>query len=259
MTHEQINERLNGLLKKHSAKCLFAVESGSRAWGFESANSDYDVRFVYWMPVDWYLSIETRRDVIEEMGDDDLDFAGWDLRKALQLAKKSNPSLHDWLATHESYYADTVLFPEFKQLCLDFFDPQACFYHFRSMATTNFADFRDASTLPFKKYFYVMRALLCARFIFDHQKPAPCRFGDLLDEYYPTGPVREEVDRMLEIKRSGIELAPMARNPILHPEIERLFQQTGEAPGKRTVTPTVPLNVFFRRVVGYSLQDILDR
>lgn len=250
MNKEQINVRLNGLLAKHSAKCLFAVESGSRAWGFESANSDYDVRFVYWMPVDWYLSIEARRDVIEEMGDDDLDFAGWDLRKALLLAKKSNPSLHDWLATHESYYEDSALYPEFKQLCLDFFDPQACFHHFRSMATGNFADFRDASTLPFKKYFYVMRSLLCARYIFDHQKPAPSRFADLLDEYYPSGDVRDEIDRMLEIKRSGIELAPMSRNPVLHPEILRLFEQTSEAPGKRVVIPADRLNEFFRRVVG---------
>lgn len=259
MTNEQINLRLQGLLAKHHAKCLFAVESGSRAWGFESSNSDYDVRFVYWMPIDWYLSIETRRDVIEEMGDDDLDFAGWDLRKALLLAKKSNPSLHDWLATHESYFEHSVLFPEFKQLCLDFFDPQACFLHFRSMATGNFADFRGAETLPFKKYFYVMRSLLCARYIFDHQKPAPSRFGDLLDEYYPSGSIREEVERMLEIKRSGIELAPMARNAVLHPEIERLFELTSEAPGKRVVIPTVPLNVFFRRVVEQTYLENLDR
>ncbi len=259
MTNEQICDRLKGLLARHDAKCLFAVESGSRAWGFESANSDYDVRFVYWMPVEWYLSIETRRDVIEEIGDDDLDFAGWDLRKALLLAKKSNPSLHDWLATHESYYEDAELFPEFKQLCLDFFDPQACFHHFRSMATGNYADFRDTPTLPFKKYFYVMRSLLCARFIFDHQKPAPCRFGDLLDEYYPSGDVRDEIEHMLEIKRSGVELAPMPRNQVLHPEIERLFQITSEPPGKRTVIPTVPLNVFFRKVVGYSWPGIMDR
>ena len=209
-------------------------------------------------PLDWYLSIETRRDVIEEMGDYDLDFAGWDLRKALQLAQKSNPSLHNWLATHESYYEDSVLFPEFKQLCLDFFDPQACFHHFRSMATGNFADFRKSATLPFKKYFYVMRSLLCARYIFDHQKPAPSRFADLLDEYYPTGDVRDEVHRMLEKKRSGIELATMERNQVLHSEIERLFEITSEAPGKRIVIPTLPLNEFFRQVVGNSFPNITD-
>ena len=241
---------MDGLLARHDAKCLFAVESGSRAWGFESATSDYDVRFVYWMPRDWYLSIETHRDVIEELGDDDLDFAGWDLRKALKLAFKSNPSLHDWLATHESYYEDARWFGEFKQLCFDYFDPHACFHHFRSMATTNFADFRDSGEIPFKKYFYVLRALLCARFIGDHLKPAPCRFADLLDEYYADGPIRVELERMLEIKRSGVELAKMKRNPVLHLEVERLFQMTSEPPTKRPVMATDRLNEFFRKVVG---------
>ena len=98
------------------------------------------------------------------------------------------------------------MFPEFKQLCLDFFDPQACFHHFRSMATGNFADFRDSKDLPFKKYFYVMRSLLCARYIFDHQRPAPCNFVDLLDEYYPSGDVRDEINQMLAaMGRSSID------------------------------------------------------
>ncbi len=249
MTTEQINDRLNGLLAKHDAKCLFAIESGSRAWGFESATSDYDVRFVYWKPLVWYLSIIDRRDVIEEIGDDDLDFAGWDLRKALKLAHKSNPSLHDWLATESSYFESQPLFDEFKQLCLDFFDPQACFHHFRSMATGNFADFRDANTLPFKKYFYVMRSLLCARFIMEHRKPAPCKFGDLLDKFYPSGPVREEIERLLEVKRSGVELANMKRIPLLHSEIESLFAVTLMAPTKRNILPTNRLDEFFRTVV----------
>jgi predicted nucleotidyltransferase len=250
MTNVQICERLDGILAKHDAKCLFAVEAGSRAWGFESANSDYDVRFVYWKPRDWYLGIETHRDVIEELGDDDLDFAGWDLRKALKLAHKSNPSLHDWLATNESYYEDIRLYPEFKQLCLDFFDPNACFHHFRSMATINFRDFRDSETLPYKKYFYVTRALLCARYIADHRQPAPCRFGDLLSEFYPSGSVRDELERLLVVKRSGAEVAKMKRSPILHAEIERLFLATSVEPEKRPVMSTAQLNEFFRKVVA---------
>ena len=249
MTPEHIQKRLSGLLAKHDAKCLFAVESGSRTWGFESANSDYDVRFVYWKPVDWYLSIETHRDVIEEIGDDDLDFAGWDIRKALKLAHKSNPSLHDWLATHESYFEHETFYPEFTSLCLDYFDANACFHHFRSMAIGNFHDFRESESIPYKKYFYVMRSLLCACHIMEHRKPAPCRFSDLLEEFYPTGSVRNEIECLLEIKRSGVELAKMKQIPILHAEIERLLIVTTVAPTKRNIMPTDRLNEFFRKVV----------
>ncbi|MBS1700377.1 MAG: nucleotidyltransferase domain-containing protein [Armatimonadetes bacterium] len=236
-------------MEANEAKCLFAVESGSRAWGFESANSDYDVRFVYWMPKDWYLSIENKRDVIEEIGDDDLDFAGWDLRKALKLAHKSNPSLHDWLATPDCYDTDDRFFTEFKELSREYFDPHSGYQHFRSMATTNFRDFVDADKLPFKKYFYVFRALLCSRYIADHRKPAPCLFQVLLDAYYPDGNVREEIEKLLEAKRKGIETADTSRNPTLHREVGRLLSDTSNEPPKRPLMPTEKLDEFFRKVI----------
>jgi len=236
-------------MDQNEARCLFAVESGSRAWGFESANSDYDVRFVYWKSRDWYLSIENHQDVIEEMGEDDLDFAGWDLRKALKLANKSNPSLHDWLATVEFYYRDDTFFEEFAGLCREYFDPNACYHHFRSMATTNFKDFSEASELPFKKYFYVFRALLCGRYIQEHLSPAPCLFSDLLNEFYPSGSTRDELEKLLELKKSGSEVSKTKQIPVLHKEIHRLFENTANEPPKRELLSTVKLNDFFRRVV----------
>ncbi|MDO9488483.1 MAG: nucleotidyltransferase domain-containing protein, partial [Sphingomonadaceae bacterium] len=89
---------LHHLEREHDVTILFAAESGSRAWGFPSPDSDYDVRFVYAHRRDWYLSIEpARRDVIEQAIEADLDVSGWDLRKALGLALKPNPVLHEWL------------------------------------------------------------------------------------------------------------------------------------------------------------------
>lgn len=207
------------------------------------------MRFVYWKPEDWYLTIEKRRDVIEEMGDDDLDFAGWDIRKALQLASKSNPSLHDWLATTEYYYRHESWFPEFRQLCLDYFDPNACFQHFHSMATTNFSAFANAKQLPFKKYFYVFRALLCAKYIQRHLRPAPCLFATLLDEFYPFGPVREELDKLLEMKKTGLETEKTKQNPLLHQEVNNLFQELSTSPTKRPKKSNDALDDFFRSIV----------
>ena len=90
-----IRKRLTALESEQNIKVLLAVESGSRAWGFASANSDYDVRFIYIRNLDWYLdiAIEHKRDVIELPLDNDLDLVGWDVRKALKLLKKSNPSI----------------------------------------------------------------------------------------------------------------------------------------------------------------------
>ena len=95
--HERIRDTLVRIEAENDVKVLYACESGSRAWGFPSADSDYDVRFIYLHPTDWYLSIdlERRRDVIELPIDDNLDVNGWDLCKALQLFCKSNPPLLD--------------------------------------------------------------------------------------------------------------------------------------------------------------------
>jgi predicted nucleotidyltransferase len=183
------------------------------------------------------------------MGDDDLDFAGWDLKKALQLAQKSNPSLHDWLATTDAYFRHETYYQEFKDLCIKYFDPNAGFLHFWSMATGNFERISDASTLPYKKYFYVLRSLLCARYVRRHLKPAPCLFQDLLDEFYPDGIIREEIDRLLELKKSGTETQITKRNEILHKEIVLGFTTDSVQPPKRPLLPPDELNEFFRRVI----------
>ena len=93
----QIERVLDRIERRHNVRILLTVESGSRAWGFASPDSDYDVRFVYAHERDWYLSVFEKRDVIEEMLEDRLDINGWDLRKALRLLYRSNPPLLEWL------------------------------------------------------------------------------------------------------------------------------------------------------------------
>ena len=94
-----ISSRLTEIESENKIKIVYACESGSRAWGFPSANSDFDVRFIYIRPVEWYLSIDEKRDVIEHPINEQLDINGWDLKKALQLLRKTNPPLLEWLGS----------------------------------------------------------------------------------------------------------------------------------------------------------------
>ena len=114
----RVNEKLEELESREAMKVLFAAESGSRAWGFESVDSDYDVRFVYVREPKWYLSVdlEKRRDVLEEPMEDELDVCGWDLRKALQLLGKSNPSLYEWFSSPVVYARDAEFERSFRPL-----------------------------------------------------------------------------------------------------------------------------------------------
>ncbi len=94
---EKIKEALKQVEIANDISILYACESESRAWGFASPDSDYDVRFIYVRSLNNYLSIRDRKDVIEVPVNEIVDISGWDIRKALQLFLKSNAPLYEWL------------------------------------------------------------------------------------------------------------------------------------------------------------------
>lgn len=87
---EAILLELEKIEKQHCVRILHAVESGSRAWGFASPDSDYDVRFIYVRPAEDYIRIDEIRDVIEWKLDQVLDINGWDLKKAMRQFARGN-------------------------------------------------------------------------------------------------------------------------------------------------------------------------
>jgi uncharacterized protein len=118
---QRVRDALAQVETERNVRVLFACESGSRAWGFASRDSDYDVRFLYVHRRDWYLSVEDRRDVIERPIADDLDVSGWELRKALRLLRKSNPPLFEWLKSPVVYRRDPAFAGELGALAAEFY------------------------------------------------------------------------------------------------------------------------------------------
>ena len=110
---KEILRKLHEIEIKENVKILFAAESGSRAWGFASPDSDYDVRFIYVRPKEEYLRLDTVKDVIEVPINDVLDINGWDLQKALRLLYKSNPTLFEWFSS-PIIYMETEFADEFR-------------------------------------------------------------------------------------------------------------------------------------------------
>lgn len=159
---EKIIARLNNVETEECVKILYACESGSRAWGFPSADSDFDVRFLYLHPKDWYLSIdlEQKRDVIERPISDQIDLSGWDLRKALWLFRKSNPPLLEWLGSPIVYWERYSTATQMRQLAETYYSPKACMYHYLHMARGNYREYLKGEHVWIKKYFYVLRPIL---------------------------------------------------------------------------------------------------
>ncbi|TLS52720.1 nucleotidyltransferase domain-containing protein [Paenibacillus antri] len=250
---ERIASQLDSIEKAHELKVLFAVESGSRAWGFPSVDSDYDVRFVYVKRPAWYLSIDEKRDVVEVPINDMLDINGWDLRKALRLFRKSNPPLMEWL-TSELVYADNLGFrDELLRLRNRVFSPKASMHHYLSMAKRNFREYLQGDQVKIKKYFYVLRPVLACLWIEKYDTVPPIRFQTLAEDLLPASPLKREVEQLLRRKLAGEEMGLENRldaiNAFVEAELERLLESasvyatTGE-------DPTPLLDDVFRKFLG---------
>jgi predicted nucleotidyltransferase len=218
----EVLRRLHAAEQAEGVRILFAVESGSRAWGFASADSDYDVRFVYVRPQSWYLSIdvEDRRDVIEYPIVDEIDCNGWDVRKALRLLHKSNPAIIEWLQSPIEYLARGTFRAEALRLLPQTYSLAAGWHHYRQMAATNYRGYLRGETVRLKKYFYVLRPLLAARWIERHAAPPPIEFDRLLALLPDEPALRAAIDALLARKRAGAEVDVGAAIPQLTAFIE---------------------------------------
>jgi uncharacterized protein len=178
----EIMQRLVRTEREEGVRIVLAIESGSRAWGFASPNSDFDVRFIYVRPADWYLAVdlEERRDVIEYGVTDDIDLNGWDVRKALRLFWKSNPAFVEWIQSPINYIESGGFASGARALLPEVYSSESGIYHYRSMAKTNYRGYLQAEKVPLKKYFYVLRPLLSVRWIEKHGTAAPLEFERLL-------------------------------------------------------------------------------
>ena len=183
---------LERMERAEDVRVLLAVESGSRAWGFASPDSDFDVRFVYVRPVEHYLRLEPARDVLEWRVDEVLDVDGWDANKTLRLLRGSNPSLFEWLAS-PIVYAEDPVFAVVRELAADCFSPVASAHHYLSMGRNHLAALAG-ETVRLKKCLYTMRAILAARWVVAERASAPMLLRDLVDVEPPASVPWERLD-----------------------------------------------------------------
>lgn len=203
---EKIISELKRIEHQEQIKILFAVESGSRAWGFPSKDSDYDVRFVYIHPTEWYLSIDEKRDVIEYPISDLLDISGWDIRKALYLFRKSNPPLMEWLSSPTLYLEQFKFIEQLRNLSNIYFSPKASIYHYLHMATGNYREYLQGEEVKIKKYFYVLRPILACKWLENNKTMPPLEFDKLLETQVTDFNLYSAIKKLLDRKKLGEEL-----------------------------------------------------
>lgn len=247
---EGVIVEIDAIERAHGVRVLYACESGSRGWGFASPDSDYDVRFLYVHPLDWYLRVEPQRDVIEKPISDELDVSGWELRKALQLLHRSNPTLLEWLNSPVVYREDADAMGELRALAPAFFYPIKGRHHYLAMGKKNFRGYLQDDVVRYKKYLYVLRPLLAVRWVDAGKGMPPMRFAELVAGTVNDRALLAEIDELLAIKMHSGEAEHGPRRPAIHAFIEAMLAEAEHDPQyKQPHGDPAELDRFLHRVV----------
>lgn len=249
----KIVNQLKLIEKDHKVRILYAIESGSRAWGFASQDSDYDVRFVYIHKKDWYLALDDKRDVIEHMDkENDLDISGWDIKKTLILFKKSNPPLYEWLESPVVYLDRLSFKKNLGKIVTKYFSPKAAFHHYLSKLVNNHKDYVNHQQIKMKKYFYVLRPLFACAWIEKNDTMPPMEFEKLLMAQSLDKDLLDEIRALLKNKREGLEQGLAPRKKVLDDYIEErisYFERLGNEIKPVTSPGIEVLNQLFRKTL----------
>lgn len=199
---KEILDKLKEIEREKGVRVLLAVESGSRAWGFASPDSDYDVRFIYVHKPEWYLSVAKQPDTIEYMSDDRIfDLSGWELRKTLTLLSKTNPNLSDWLLTDLVYMDNPEFLQDIRRVQDMYYNPIHAMYHFFSIAKRHDEGYLHRNGCTLKKFLYFLRGVLACEYISKHRAHPPVNFRTMVNETVSDPRLLEEIDDIL-VKKS---------------------------------------------------------
>ncbi|MEK3988711.1 nucleotidyltransferase domain-containing protein [Robertmurraya sp. FSL R5-0851] len=265
---EHIIEVLQQMEREYDVKVLYACESGSRAWGFSSMDSDYDVRFLYIHTKEWYLSIDQGRDVLEFPSQDSfsipvhplLDMSGWELTKALRLFRKSNPPFFEWLHSDIIYYENYSTLEKLLAIEQKVFSPITNIHHYVSMAKRNFRSYLIEEEVHHKKYFTVLRPILAGKWIILNHTFPPIKFEVLVKELVPVGPERQSIEELIAHKKArkehSFQLEPPIKvlNDYLQQEIEDMESMTKNMKASEKDISTPLLNEIFRELLEKAWQ-----
>ncbi|MDE7121601.1 MAG: nucleotidyltransferase domain-containing protein [Oscillospiraceae bacterium] len=179
--NQTIRQKLAEIEQTEHVRILHAVESGSRAWGFASPDSDFDVRFIYVRQQADYLKLNPVRDVIESELNAIYDINGWDFKKMLILTKNSNPTVFEWMLSPIVYQTTDFFQEDCKPVLEQYFSCKVGIYHYWNTARSQYQRYCTQGKIKLKKYFYALRPILACHWILQYHTPAPMLFTELAE------------------------------------------------------------------------------
>jgi len=244
-----IRSKLIEIENKFKVYVLYACESGSRAWGFPSPNSDYDVRFIYAQDLDWHLSLLDKKDTIDLPINDDLDIGGWEIKKALGLLRKSNPPLLEWLQSPIVYKSESTFLKGIQDLSKEYFSPIAVMHHYLSMSKKYFEASQESNEVKLKKYFYALRTAVAGNWVREIGTIPPIELSNMF-EIVPQE-VEAKIRELIEIKSQQNEDYLHRREPLIDEFLSETISQNEDVANDLSSAKgdIEKLDNFYRKVV----------
>jgi predicted nucleotidyltransferase len=247
-----IKKKIAEIETQYNVKVLFACETGSRAWGFPSPDSDFDVRMIYRHDIDWYLSLNDKKDTIEFMSEDgELDVTGWDIKKCLQLMWKSNGALLERVQSPIVYTEEKNIATLLKTYTEQCFSPVATMHHYLGLARNSFADVVGKDEIKLKKFFYALRATLACKWILDKDSVPPIVFQKMLEELDFDMSLKNTISELIVLKSGKNEsyLHPSLSelNKFIEDEIKKAEHAFNNLTGRKK--KEVDLDLLFQKVL----------
>lgn len=220
---ETIIRSLESLAAEQDITILYACESGSRAWGFPSTDSDYDVRFIYIHREDWYISIKRGKDTIDLPIDGELDLGGWELAKSLGLAAASNAVIWEWLQSPIIYSEREAFRERLFEALAGYYSLKGACYHYLSQVKKTIDEHLKGDKIKLKKYFYILRPLLAAHWICEKRSVPPMEFALLLEQINDRTDLVKEIESLVKLKAAATEGEMVVRNVMVDNFCRELF------------------------------------
>lgn len=247
-----ILQHLDQISKREGIQILYACETGSRGWGFASPDSDFDVRYIFVYPQERYLSVFEQPEQFTQMLEVEgevLDFSGWELGKLLRLLSKSNATPYEWLQSPIIYQEAPGFREALFQLGAEYLNPRSLVYHYLGICHSSMRSGIDGDSINIKKYFYVLRPLLAAKWTADKRTVPPMQFRPLLNQLDESMPVRQLVELLWVAKEKAKEGAYTPLQPDIQHFVTEEMSRLKELADAMESSPrnTALLDQFFRK------------
>lgn len=247
----EIIEHIHQLEVEQGITILLSVESGSRAWGCPSPDSDFDVRMIYKRSTPDYLEIDEKPDTINYFHGELLDINGWDIKKTLKLVRKSNVTPFEWAQSPMIYKEEDGFSSKLLEVCRAYFSEKHAVNHYKGIAKNCYSSTDFGKSINLKKLFYVLRPLMAAKWIIEKKEIPPMDIPRLI-QIVKDQSVEQHIKELLAIKSNANEDYVHEASDLITEFIKEEFENIN-----KTQLDDVPkdlnsekLNHLFKEIIG---------